>query len=142
MPPGSLARDLEADPGGPQASVLPPDRRGPPISNDPILRRPSARRARPGSVVARVALRRRVLITEHDPEKVQTFRTRSCSRINEMRARCDSISSPRALAPATLTARRCGTTSAGCERQELRSLFGLGARDRHGHRLLTEDDGA
>src|SRR5580704_7292712 len=26
---------------------------------------------------------------EHDPEKLQTFRTRSCSRINEMRARCE-----------------------------------------------------
>src|SRR5215813_13750024 len=24
---------------------------------------------------------------EHDPEKLQTFRTRSCSKINEMRAR-------------------------------------------------------
>jgi hypothetical protein len=27
----------------------------------------------------------RVLL-EHDPEKLQTFRTRSCSKINEMRA--------------------------------------------------------
>ena len=26
----------------------------------------------------------------HDPEKLQTFRTGSCSEINEMRARCDS----------------------------------------------------
>src|SRR5579872_6071871 len=35
---------------------------------------------------------------EHDPEKLQTFRTRSCSRINEMRAECDSIESHPALA--------------------------------------------
>src|SRR5215831_15790389 len=28
-------------------------------------------------------------ILEHDPEKLQPFRRRSCSRINEMRARCD-----------------------------------------------------
>jgi hypothetical protein len=34
---------------------------------------------------------------EHDPEKLQTFRTRSCSKINEMRARCDSTRSHRAL---------------------------------------------
>jgi hypothetical protein len=37
---------------------------------------------------------------EHDPEKLQTFRTRSCSKINEVRARCDSTYSHRALSDA------------------------------------------
>jgi uncharacterized membrane protein YfcA len=41
------------------------------------------------SAMGQASARRFVL--EHDPEKLQTFRTRSCSKINKMRARCDCV---------------------------------------------------
>src|SRR5215469_4823492 len=71
---------------------------------------------------------------EHDPEKLQTFRTRSCSRINEIRARCDSTliascssdSCHQACRPA-VSPRRRGATRGEEIVSNVKSATGVGA---------------